>query len=141
MVTPEAPVKEVKKAQTSAVAIAGPPLTQPASAWNTRTRRFDAPPSAKKYPARVNRGIVGSVGDTVSRYVSTGIDAIGTPSPQNRIRAAPPSAVNTGAPRAVAKSSATKAGTTRCGGSKGGRATRDSTAPTRRRATARPLRV
>ncbi len=48
IVTPEAPVNEVKNAQTSAVMIAGPPRIEPKSCWKTRIRRFDAPPSAKK---------------------------------------------------------------------------------------------
>ena len=48
IVTPDAPVNEVKKAQTSAVAMAGPPRKQPNSAWNTRTRRCEAPLSARK---------------------------------------------------------------------------------------------
>ena len=48
IVTPDAPVNEVKKAQTSAVTIAGPPRTEPNNAWKTRTSRRDAPPSARK---------------------------------------------------------------------------------------------
>ena len=42
--TPEAPVKDVKKAKASAVVTASPPGIQPTSAANTRTRRWLAPP-------------------------------------------------------------------------------------------------
>src|SRR6266849_5386612 len=62
MVTPEAPVNEVKNAHANTVTIAGPPRNCPNNAWKTRIRRLDAPPSAKKYPANVNNGTVGKVG-------------------------------------------------------------------------------
>ncbi len=48
IVTPDAPVNEVKKAHTRAVTMAGPPRNWPTSAWNTRTSRLEAPPSARK---------------------------------------------------------------------------------------------
>ena len=67
MVTPEAPENEVKNAQAATVAIAAPPRMPPKSALNTRTSRPGAPPSARKYPARVNSGIIGSDGLTTSR--------------------------------------------------------------------------
>src|SRR5207247_6434846 len=67
IVTPEAPVKEVKKAQIRAVTIAGPPRNCPTSDWKTWTSLFEAPPSARKYPARVNSGIVGREGLVTSR--------------------------------------------------------------------------
>src|SRR6185295_11219450 len=62
IVTPDPPVNEVKNAQIKAVAMAGPPRNQPNSAWKTRTNRCDAPPSARKYPASVNMGMVGNEG-------------------------------------------------------------------------------
>ena len=62
IVTPDAPVNEVKKAQTRTVTRAGPPLKPLNRAENTRTRRLAAPPSARKYPARVNKGSVGNTG-------------------------------------------------------------------------------
>ena len=67
MVTPEAPENEVKNAQASTVTIAAPPRKPPNSALNTRIRRRGAPPSARKYPARVNSGIIGSDGFTTMR--------------------------------------------------------------------------
>ena len=48
MVTPEAPVNEVKNAHARTVTMAGPPRNCPKRAWNTRIKRFDAPPSARK---------------------------------------------------------------------------------------------
>ena len=48
IVTPEAPVNEVKNAQTRATRMAGPPRTWPTTAWNTRINRREAPPSARK---------------------------------------------------------------------------------------------
>ena len=48
MVTPEAPVNDVKKAQTRTVTTAGPPRTVPNKAWKTPTNRREAPPSARK---------------------------------------------------------------------------------------------
>jgi len=48
IVTPEAPVKEVKKAHTREVTIAGPPRNGPKSASKTRTSRLEAPPSARR---------------------------------------------------------------------------------------------
>ncbi|MFM1942409.1 MAG: hypothetical protein RI897_1391 [Verrucomicrobiota bacterium] len=66
IVTPEAPVKEVKKAQTRTVTTAGPPRREPNRALKTRTKRLAAPPSARKYPASVKRGILGRVGLTLS---------------------------------------------------------------------------
>ena len=48
IVTPDAPVNDVKKAQTKAVTMAGPPRRLPKSALKRRTRRRAAPPSARK---------------------------------------------------------------------------------------------
>ena len=62
MVTPEAPVKEVKKAHTRAVTKAVPPRKGPTKALKTLTNRTEAPPSARKYPARAKRGTLGRVG-------------------------------------------------------------------------------
>ena len=62
IVTPEPPVKVVKKAQTHMAATAVPPGIQPNHAWNNRTRREEALPVANIVPASVNRGIVGKMG-------------------------------------------------------------------------------
>jgi hypothetical protein len=62
MVTPEPPVKTVKKAQSRAQTTAVPPGNQPNSARNTRRRRWGAPPSASSTPTSVNSGIDASVG-------------------------------------------------------------------------------
>jgi hypothetical protein len=67
MVTPEAPVKVLKNAQTSVAAMAVPPGSQPNQARNSRTRRRLAPLSASRYPASVNSGMVGSEGDATTR--------------------------------------------------------------------------
>ena len=67
MVTPEPPVKAVKKAQTAAQTTAVPPGIQPTQARKTRNSRCEAPPSASRNPARVKSGIAGSVGETTSR--------------------------------------------------------------------------
>src|SRR5260221_131804 len=67
----------VKSANGPAAAMASPPGSQPNSALNTRTRRDAAPPSASRYPASVNSGMVGSMGETTSRYASDGMDAMG----------------------------------------------------------------
>ena len=48
IVTPDAPVNEVKNAHTRAVTMAGPPRNCPTRAWKTRTSRLDAPLSARK---------------------------------------------------------------------------------------------
>ena len=47
MVTPDAPVKVVKSAHTVAAMTASPPGIQPKSDCAARTRRVDAPPSAR----------------------------------------------------------------------------------------------
>src|SRR6185369_6397553 len=64
IVTPEPPVKQVKKAHTREVTMAGPPRREPKKAWKTRSNFWEAPPSANKYPVSVKRGIVGIVGET-----------------------------------------------------------------------------
>jgi len=47
------------------------------------------------------------------------MERVGSPCPQNRMRAAPPRAVNTGAPSRMARPSSTSAGTMSCSGSNG----------------------
>ena len=77
MVTPLAPVKVVKRAQTNAAITARPPGIQPNQPCAARTSRLDAPPSASTYPATVSSGMAGSVGETTSRKVSAGTEATG----------------------------------------------------------------
>ena len=67
MVTPEPPVKTVKKAQTTAVTTAVPPGIQPKMARKTSTRRCEALPSASRKPVRVKSGMAGRVGETERR--------------------------------------------------------------------------
>jgi hypothetical protein len=57
MVTPDAPVKVVKKVATRTAAITAPPRSQPTEWLTTARSRFPALPSASRYPARVNSGI------------------------------------------------------------------------------------
>ena len=80
MVTPDAPVNVVKNAHTSTVATAVPPGSQPARARNTRTRRSGVPPFASSVPARVNSGMVGSVGCDTIWSVAPGTAISGTAS-------------------------------------------------------------
>src|SRR5262245_61226201 len=96
IVTPDAPVSGVKNASTRVLMIARLPGIQPTRASNIFISRRLAPPSARRYPASVNSGIAGSMGDAAKRYVSTGTDAAGTPSDQKRISAAPPRAAKIG---------------------------------------------
>jgi hypothetical protein len=66
MVTPEPPVKTVKKAHTPAQATAVPPGSQPNQPRNTPTSRSAARPSASRKPATVNSGMEARKGDTES---------------------------------------------------------------------------
>ena len=75
-----------------------PPGIHPNNALKTFTSLSDALLSASKYPASVNRGIVGKVGDTTILYVYVGIAAIGIKSAQKNNAAAPPNPTNIGAP-------------------------------------------
>ncbi len=79
MVTPDAPVKVVKSAQTEAAITASPPGIQPKSDCAARTSRAEAPPSARTKPATVSRGMAGKVGWITSRNVSAGTAATGVP--------------------------------------------------------------
>jgi hypothetical protein len=58
MVTPEAPVKVVKKAQISTVITASDPGTQPRMAWAMRISRCAVRDEAIRYPAKVKSGMV-----------------------------------------------------------------------------------
>src|SRR5258705_3279007 len=66
IVTPEAPVNDVKNANTSVVTMAGPPGSQPTSASNTLTTRSDAWPEARIKPVSVRSGTAGSTGNDVN---------------------------------------------------------------------------
>src|SRR5215471_21540763 len=102
MVTPDPPVNAVKKVHSTAQTTAVPPGIQPNQARNTRSSRDDACPSARMNPASVNSGIAGSVGDTLSEYVSISTVAGVTPSLMNSSTAAPPRIAKIGAPTAAA---------------------------------------
>ena len=67
IVTPEAPVKVVKKVHTSTVTTAIPPGIQPTIARKKRTSRRETFPTVRTYPAKPNSGMVGSVGDVTMR--------------------------------------------------------------------------
>ena len=56
MVTPDAPVKAVNKAQVTRETIASPPGIHPRKTRVKRTSRSDVLLSPIIYPARVNRG-------------------------------------------------------------------------------------
>ena len=62
IVTPEAPVTAVKRADTQTVEMAIPPGSQPVHALTRRTSLWAAPPAARMEPARANNGILGSTG-------------------------------------------------------------------------------
>ncbi len=59
MVTPEAPVNVVKKAQTRTAITVGPPGNQPNTAWKNRTIRSAALLSDRKKPTAANSGMAG----------------------------------------------------------------------------------
>ena len=62
------------------------------------TNREEALLSASMYPAKVNKGIVGNVGETTIRYVSAGIADRGIQLRQKKRTANPPSPMKIGAP-------------------------------------------
>ena len=62
MVTPEAPVKVVKKAHSTTAITPRPPRNQPNQVWNTRINRAPAWLSESTKPARVNSGNAGTSG-------------------------------------------------------------------------------
>ena len=67
MVTPEPPVKAVKNPHKRTSTTGVPPGIHPNNARNSQTRRAEALLSASIYPAKVNKGIVGKVGETTMR--------------------------------------------------------------------------
>src|SRR5713226_4981098 len=73
--------------------------------------------------------MVGRDGSVTSEKWSTGIEAIGWPSPQNKTRAIPPRVTKTGTPTMVATSKATRAGATRREGEMDVQAQARTTAP------------
>src|SRR5512138_749059 len=99
MVTPEAPVKVVKIAQTNVAITATPPGIHPKSPLYARTRRLAAPPSARTYPATVRSGMAGRDVDETTPKMALGTDAMPDPSRKKRTIARPLITMNTGAPR------------------------------------------
>ena len=79
MVTPLAPVKVVKSAQTNVAMTASPPCIHPNQPCAARTCRREGPPSASTYQASVSSGIAGRLGETTRRNVSAGTEATGVP--------------------------------------------------------------
>ena len=98
MVTPEPPVKAVKKPQRSTRITGVPPGIHPNKDLNNLTSLSDALLSARIYPARVNNGIVGNVGETTILYASAEIADKGVQSRQNKKTANPPNPIKIGAP-------------------------------------------
>ena len=98
IVTPDPPVKAVKNPHNKTTTTGVPPFIHPNVLLNTSTILWEAPLSAKIYPAKVKRGIVGSVGETTIRYISAGIADIGIKSPQKKRIATPPNPTKIGAP-------------------------------------------
>ena len=79
MVTPDAPVKVVKKAQVVRTTTAMPPGSQPTLARANATKRWGAFPSAMMYPANVKSGIIRIVEFRVRRLKSMRIVETGSP--------------------------------------------------------------
>ena len=98
IVTPEPPVKAVKNPHNKTTTTGVPPFIHPKVLLKTSIILREAPLSAKIYPAKVKRGIVGSVGETTIRYISAGIAEVGIKSLQKKRTAAPPNPTKIGAP-------------------------------------------
>ena len=64
IVTPDPPVRAVKKPHINNTITGVPPGNHPKTLLNTKTRRSDALLYARKYPAKVNKGIVARCGET-----------------------------------------------------------------------------
>ena len=75
MVTPEAPVKAVKKAQATRTTRDTPPGMPPRIACDRRANRSGVFPLARMNPAKVNRGMAINVGDPAILYNSIKIAA------------------------------------------------------------------
>ena len=67
IVTPEAPVTAVNRAQPQTVEMATPPGIQLVQALTTRTSRLGAPPAAKIVPDKANKGMLGNTGCVIMR--------------------------------------------------------------------------
>src|SRR5258708_31393937 len=80
MVTPEPPVNVVKRARTAVTITARPPGIQPSRERKKRSRRADAPLSARREPQAASNGIAGRVGDALRRYYSAETAEAGLPS-------------------------------------------------------------
>ena len=98
IVTPDPPVNAVKNPHRKTMITGVPPGIQPNNSRNTFTNRSEALLSASKYPARVNNGIVGNVGETTILYASAGMADMGVESAQKNRIAAPPRPTKMGAP-------------------------------------------
>ena len=75
IVTPEAPVRAVKKAQAIRIARGRPPGASRKRDWETRVKRSGVLPWARMNPEKVNRGMAMSVGLLATRYSSINIAA------------------------------------------------------------------
>ena len=78
IVTPEAPVKAVKKAQTKKETIASPAGIHPITKDVNLTSLDERPLSANTYPEKVKRGSAKSIGVSIKRYNSIAITVSGT---------------------------------------------------------------
>jgi len=104
MVTPDAPVKAVKKAHDTMPAMASPPGIQPSRALKSLSRRCGPPPAAMVIPAKVNKGMVIKLGWLARRYssiirptglISEAMLAYRPPAPRTINRGSPTSASKT----------------------------------------------
>ena len=98
IVTPDPPVNAVKNPHKITTINGVPPLIHPNAEVKKSTILLEAPLSAKRYPANVNKGIVGRVGETTIRYISAGIAETVVKSFQKKSMATPPKPTKMGAP-------------------------------------------
>ena len=70
MVIPVAPVMAVKKEHETKATTPRPPGIHPKRLLENLTRRADVPPSLKRYPAKVKRGMANKTGALARREIS-----------------------------------------------------------------------
>ena len=90
MVTPEAPVKVVRKAQMRTLMIVAPPGSQPRTARKSRTSLSPALLSEMMKPASVKSGIAGISGPESITYPSLGTASSAPPEWKKKRTARPP---------------------------------------------------
>jgi len=73
MVIPVAPVMAVKNAHETSATTPSPPGIHPKRFLEKRMSLAGVPPSARRYPAKVKKGMARSTGAFASRLISSGI--------------------------------------------------------------------